>query len=131
MTKHCLKLSGIIMISLLLGACAGAFKKPDTTADWGPAPENYEQKIKAYYEVLLKDPDSARYRFSPPVKGWVNEGLAYGGGIQWMGWMVNVDINARNSFGGYTGAKPHWALFTNGEIVRHIEDFNHPLIHVM
>jgi len=66
--------------------------------------------------MVLKDPESARYRFGTPKKAYVNEGLAYGGGVAWYGWLVDVAVNAKNSFGGYTGAKPYVALFKNGRV---------------
>jgi hypothetical protein len=35
-----------------------------------------------------------------------------------VGYLVNVEVNAKNSFGGYTGSKPYMVLFSGDRIVR-------------
>ena len=42
------------------------------------------------------------------------------------GYSVCSDVNARNSFGGYTGMKTRWFLIRNGTIVRS----NKPRYHI-
>ncbi|MDR5772865.1 MULTISPECIES: hypothetical protein [unclassified Caballeronia] len=37
------------------------------------------------------------------------------------GYLVCTDINAKNSYGGYTGAKRRWFLIRNGAVVRYGE----------
>jgi hypothetical protein len=81
-----------------------------------------QEQIPGYFETILKDPESARYRYGTPFKGQINKGLISGGGIQWIGWVFPVQINAKNSFGGYTGYKTHYVLTTNGRIYRHIDE---------
>lgn len=34
-----------------------------------------------------------------------------------VGWLAPVHINAKNSFGGYTGFKPHGFIYINGQLV--------------
>jgi len=129
MSLNKLKLPFVILTILLLGGCAGAFKRPDPSADFGPPPQNYEQAIKDYFEVILKDPESARHRFGTPQKAYANEGLAYGGDVSWYGWLVDVDVNAKNSFGGYTGGKPYMVFFKGDRVIKHVEGRSHVLVH--
>jgi hypothetical protein len=64
-------------------------------------PTNYQQVIDAYFVNTLKDPDSRR--------------IVYGSNPY--GSLVCGTVNARNSFGGYTGQQPFYAYFTaDGEI---------------
>lgn len=62
-------------------------------------PDNYKSLIKNYFIRALKDPDSAKYIFYKPVR-------AYTASTKIVFWMVRVDVNAKNSYGGYTGYKP-------------------------
>lgn len=102
---------------LLIGSMlvlSGCFAKPRPGLDYGPMPVNYEAEIEAYFETILKDPYSAKYSYrGSPVKGYCNEGLAYGGQVSWYGWAVPVQINAKNSFGAYTGFFNHWVFFNS------------------
>jgi hypothetical protein len=120
-----------IAIALLVTACASAFQRPEPTADYGSPPQGYEEAIKARFEQVLKDPESARYRFGRPVKAYTNEGLAYGGKVSWVGYLVDVQVNAKNSFGGYVGFKPYMVFFAGDRVVRHIVGTEHILVHRM
>jgi hypothetical protein len=91
-------------------------------------PSDYEALIKAEMEYMLKDPESARFRFGTPTRAYSNKGLIYGGGIAFVGHAVTVHINARNSYGGYTGFKEYTALFSNGSLWKVIEGNGQPLL---
>lgn len=119
----------VIVVATVLTGCAGAFKKPDPAADYGLPPLNYEQATKDYFHEILKDPYSAKYRFEAPQKAYMNTGLAYGGGVKWQGWLVDVRINAKNSFGGYIGEKPYMILFRGENVFKHIKGRKHVLLH--
>ncbi len=63
----------------------------------------------------LKDPFSAQYNFlSGPEQQW----SSFFGSIKF-GYGVCVTINAKNSYGGYTGQKLHYFLIHNSNIVQH------------
>ena len=62
-------------------------------------PNNYKSLIHNFFTTALKDPDSAKYIFYKPVR-------AYTASTKVVFWMVRVDVNAKNSYGGYTGYKP-------------------------
>ena len=90
---------------------------PAVNADYGTYPEDYQSLIKKYFLKTLKDPESVRYsEFSIPRKEHAiknaKEHLAV------YGYSACVLVNAKNSYGGYTGNKQYWFLFRNGEIVR-------------
>lgn len=107
----------IIIFSLIfLISCAG-FEKISPDYNFGSPPTDVERKVREYFQYILKDPSSANFIVGTPYKAYQNEGLITGGGIQWAGYAVDVSINARNSYGGYTGYKPYLVYFT-GESIR-------------
>jgi hypothetical protein len=112
MTRFLLGLS----FTLLVSGCASSNITPQqlAAADCGPYPDNYQQIISDFYQQRLKDPESARYRFSTPVKGATLKPLLQGGGVDTYGWAVDVWINAKNSYGGYTGEQHHRMLIRDG-----------------
>lgn len=93
-------------VVLTIVGCA-PFQQLPSDFDFGAPPEGYEQTAKSYFYRVLKDPQSAMYEFSPPYPAYENLGLAQGGGIGWAGYVVDVRINAKNSYGGYAG----WQTF--------------------
>lgn len=87
---------------------------PEPGADYGSYPEQYQELIKAYMTKTLKDPESARYsEFSTPRKehAIANRRAIYG-------YSSCVLVNAKNSYGGYTGNQQFWFFYRNGQIVR-------------
>ncbi|MDD4998775.1 MAG: hypothetical protein PHI99_11555 [Syntrophales bacterium] len=112
------KIIGIIFLFALLAGCATAPRptaQQINSADYGPAPENYEEIIKAATSPKLLDPYSAQYTFSKPTKRWNNmvDGIVYG-------WRVGGTLNAKNRMGGYVGAKPFYAFIKDGAVIRFI-----------
>ena len=101
---------------------------PDETefnaANYGTAPDDYQQKIPKFFESILIDPESAKYEFARPVKAVRRDGRqADTGGVltpaRWVyefayGYSVTLLINSKNSFGGYTGQKPVRVFFLSG-----------------
>lgn len=109
------KLAAIAMI-LIVSGCVTTAPPPTASelasAYYGPYPSEYERVIKEYMSVRLKDPYSAHYEFLiRPSTGYLSlkENI--------FGWLVCVDINAKNSYGGYTGAKPNIFLLRDGRVV--------------
>ncbi len=106
---------------LLLAVCAALLSGCVTasalrSADYGPMPKQEDAKKQAitYLESILKDPDSARYQFVSLRKGWLKDGGI--SGKLHAGWMLDVQVNAKNSFGGYTGWETYRLLFVNGRL---------------
>lgn len=105
----------LALIATLLAGCASAPPSPVelANADYGPFPKNYQSLIVAHMKAVLKDPDSARFGFvQAPVKSW------YPLNRKSFGWAVCVGVNAKNSYGGYTGTQPSYFLIKNGEIIQ-------------
>ena len=120
------KIAVLAVATALLAGCATQAQKadqafeaykatlPEPNADYGSYPQNYQELIKAYMAKSLKDPDSAKYSdFSTPRKehAIANQKAIYG-------YSSCVLVNAKNSYGGYTGNQQQWFFFRNGEIVR-------------
>lgn len=122
----------VFLISLtifLLGqvGCVTSVKPPTqieiASAEYGPYPANYPEIIKKLTVPFLKDPESATFSFEKsPEKGWA------GGGVYRIpisfGWGIFCSINAKNSFGGYVGAKRYFFLIKNDNVV--YTDFINP-----
>ncbi len=76
-----------------------ALKTAVSNAD---VPKNFESKLAKYFEETLIDPDSRRVTF----------------GARPFGGLLCGDVNAKNTFGGYTGRQPFYVAFDQkGEIV--------------
>lgn len=97
------------MAALILGGCAHTVKAPSreavAAATFSPVPADIEARVKAQYQVILKDPYSAVYHFGVPQKAYFRgpSGMMYG-------YIIAVHVNAKNSYGGYTGGELyHWA----------------------
>ncbi len=79
--------------------------------DYGPAPsvKKYKGEIKGEIQAVLKDPYSAKFKFGKPRRAYYR--LKY---IEKAipGWIIPCTVNAKNSFGGYSGDK-----FWNGFII--------------
>ena len=120
------KINAILVVgfSLALSSCASNF--PPTpqqllTADYGKKPVNYKSIIKDFISAVLIDPESARFTdFSIPSKSWMAkfEGfMFFGTSKRYFGWLVCVDVNAKNRYGGYVGKKTNYFLMRGDEIV--------------
>lgn len=83
-----------------IGPAVPVAKIPESQAKAAvyPAKPDYQAASKAYFATILKDPLSAQYsnwmlsRAYIPIKG-----------APIFGHVVNVNVNAKNSYGGYVG----------------------------
>lgn len=87
------------------------------TADYGKYPNDYEMITKDYMKRVLKDPESARYRFDKTVRksntrATTRQDTKYC-------WMVTFAVNAKNSYGGYTGEKVGFVCIKDGKVIDH------------
>lgn len=92
----------LILLPLFLISCASKLPQPQ------PRPKNPEALVKANMEMVLKDPGSAQYEFSPPFLAKTGRGNQ---------WVMKFFVNSKNSFGGYTGFQMWVAAFMNGTSV--------------
>ena len=88
---------------------------PEPNADYGAMPSDYEEIIKEYFNSTLKDPYSAHYSFIK-IPSKAHKGNYSTKTVQY-GYEVCVNVNAKNSYGAYTGNKPFWFLIRDGVII--------------
>ena len=102
-----------LVACLLFAGCATSPIQSLPVGDCGPVPKNADVIARAYILSSLKDPDSAQFRNGVLRKGWVRDGLLYGGAYRF-GWIYSVDLNAKNSYGGYAGYEEQHIFIHNG-----------------
>lgn len=123
------EITAVLIMLLAIGGCTteaqrrdaevDAWKRtlPAPNADYGTYPTNYVELIKANFGVTLKDPESARYgTFSKPRKEHIITSIHTKEAIY--GYSVCAPVNAKNSYGGYTGTHRYWFFIRNGKILR-------------
>lgn len=84
------------------------------TADTGKRPNNYQVLVENAIREILKDPESAKFsKFTNPRKEVMveNRNFVYG-------YSTCVFVNAKNSYGGYTGNQLYWAFIRNDKVLR-------------
>ncbi len=85
------------------------------SAQYPPKPTDYREEVKRYLRLELKDPDSAIY------EGWLLWKAYLGSNPPVYGWESMVSVNAKNSFGGYTGFK-NYSFWHEGRLAKPILD---------
>jgi hypothetical protein len=91
-------------------------------ADYGPPiGEKDREIIKEWARAGLKDPDSAKFEFEEPRKAAVQENRVWT-----YVWVQKFWINAKNSYGGYTGREPYWVYYRDGRIYRKVSSWEVP-----
>lgn len=116
-----MRLAAALSLALVSVLTAGCTIEPTAeewaSADYGVAPvsSEVEPALRERIASVLKDPDSAKYTFATPAAGWwsVNQSRPL------FGYICLVGVNAKNSYGGYTGEQPYIACVRNG-VVFHI-----------
>ena len=98
-----LKIVCIIIGTSFLWGCATATtaisKEQLQALNCGAYPDNYKELIKQCF------PDTAKYTFSTPTKGYSREAPITGGDPTIYGYIVYTTINQKGDFGAYVGAK--------------------------
>jgi hypothetical protein len=111
------KTIGISLVFLLLSGCVATPTQQEiATAYYGEPPTMVFQEvmIKSLISSMLKDPDSAKFQFGEPYKNYV---ISYRDGKTEYGWIVKVAVNAKNSFGGYTGYQTYTILVRDEKMI--------------
>uniref|UniRef100_UPI0035C67D96 hypothetical protein n=1 Tax=Serratia quinivorans TaxID=137545 RepID=UPI0035C67D96 len=84
------------------------------TADVGSKPVNYKKIVEDAIRVELKDPESARFsNMTKPRK----EVMVEKGNFVY-GYSTCVYVNAKNSYGGYSGKQLYWAFLRDNQVLR-------------
>lgn len=106
-----------ILGTMLLSGCAAAPSSQElVNADYGERPQNYVQTIHEYFDASLKDPSSVVYHdITAPEHDWIRDAPIAGYQMHY-GWKVFATINAKNSYGGYTGFQTYRFLFRGEQL---------------
>lgn len=100
------------LITSLVGCATRPTADELANADYGRYPSDFQGTVKRHMQLRLKDPESARYEFrNPVVQAW----SGYGG--RNYGYASCVLVNAKNSFGGYTGFQKSYYMVRNDQVV--------------
>jgi hypothetical protein len=83
-------------------------------ADFGAQPMGVEKALREQILAALKDPESARIEFQDARPTW---GRVVGQPDTVFGWEVTAMVNAKNSYGAYTGAKPWNFMLPDGRLL--------------
>jgi len=108
-----------VVASVTLVGCAGPVPKKSADLKLGSPPTKEEamQRISAYLNDTLIDPESAKVVCTHvPTPGWVWPGI---GSDLHYGYLSLCDVNAKNRYGGYTGAKRYVFRFNGTEFEHH------------
>jgi hypothetical protein len=108
----------LTLTPLLTGCATAPTGEALAQADYGTeiTQADAEQLASALLGAYLKDPASAQIVWAPVQRGWIKEPIINGGAMRF-GYLLEARVNAKNSYGGYTGAKPFRFLFFNGNLV--------------
>lgn len=112
-------LSWLGVLALLAGCGStptGSDGGPLKESDLGPAPANHSALFAGYLAGYLKDPYSAQVvHTAGPAKFVGTSGFSFN--MRGYGWAACYAVNAKNSFGAYTGIKTFMAVYRNGQVV--------------
>ena len=104
------------VLALALSGCVSPVTKEEmATADYGPKPLAYQDEIKSYLGLRLKDPKDAVVEFRNEPKMLYQRGTPVRG--EQYGWGVCVFINDKNQQGAYEGFYPMSFILRNEKIV--------------
>lgn len=94
----------------------------DSSLDISPLSGDWKKIVESSISLILKDPDSAKYTFidTPQYYGFSNRGKYRGdfnsGRSPILGYIGSVLVNAKNSYGGYTGNKLWMFIISDGKV---------------
>lgn len=137
--KQTLKLMSIVTVAIVFTACVpapqpqlgtsiGGATTGSTSSEYGARPYNYRTAIRSYFSTKLPRAEKAKYKFSQPKRAYKRKGLAYGGEIDWKGWLVETSVAIPNRTGRLLTPKPYMVLFKGNQIVEHILGNSHKLL---
>jgi len=124
----------LILTCVLIAGCQtpAPTKNQLTNANYGPqvSQSTMMAAVKKYMSQRLIDPLSATYQCDTPQKAWLVGGSGSEGNVEYgrtyYGYYSVCVINAKNRFGGYTGAKEsHFMIYqSNGRsALAHFDGF--------
>ena len=134
------KFMGIVVATALFSGCVPAPKPQvgttlgtsvggaSTSLEYGSRPSSYASSIRSYFSTKLARANEAQYKFSEPKRAYKRKGFAYGGDVDWKGWLVETSVATTSRSGRLLTPKPYMVLFTGNQIVEHILGNSHKLL---
>lgn len=115
------KAAAVLAIAIATASCA-VFPSATPTrsqledADFGPEPsvEEAESIATEYLDAVLKDPGSKIVSFGDIERRWYHIGWRWS--PHRYAWGLPATVNAKNSYGGYTGAQG-WIFYFRGQLI--------------
>lgn len=113
----------MILASMITGCASTAFREPTyqelSAASYGApiAQDDAQALALRFLSARLKDADSAKYQWGSVERGYLKDAPIIGGRA-YAGYVMHVEVNAKNSYGGYAGFQDFAFLFFNGSINR-------------
>ena len=137
-----LKIMGIMVATVLFSGCVAVpqpqvqrgigsvINHPTSVVDkeYGAKPSNYASSIRSYFSSKLPRAKDAKYKFSDPKRAYKRKGFAYGGDVEWKGWLVETSIATKSRTGRLLTPKPYMVLFSGNQIVEDILGNSHKLV---
>ena len=106
----------LVLTALVLCLASSAIAKEPDYSNVGPAPDRETglAMVEDAIRAQLKDPDSAQFTWPNGFRiGWYRPPF----GKKYVGWITCGTVNARNSFGGYTGRSAAIGIISNGAVI--------------
>lgn len=95
------------------------YAEPEDRA-YGPYPRDYPRVIKKHMQRFEGLDDAASLRFGKPERAYFNKGLLRGGEVDWQGWVVDLEVEAKALFG-EPRVVQYVVRMKDGEVVEVIE----------
>jgi len=105
-----------------------SIKRVEIDKEYGAKPLNYRTSIHKYFSVKIARGNLSTYKYGVPKRAYKRKGFAYGGAVEWKGWLVETSIATPTKTGRMLTPKPYMVLFSGEQIVEHILGYNHKLI---
>lgn len=110
-----------VVVAAGLAGCASLGPLSSTqlaNADYGEWMDSAasDRAVQQFLNGRLKDPMSAIVQCQQPYQGYLRDPPIMGAKPHF-GYVVECQVNAKNSFGGYTGAKRYAFVLRNGAVV--------------
>ena len=104
------------LLALSVAACDTTVTKEEmATADYGPAPQHWQDEIRNYLSIRLQDPKEAKVDFRAGPKMLYQRGSVLRG--EQYGWGVCVLVNDKDKSGEWQGAYPMTFILREAKIV--------------
>lgn len=115
----------VLFLGVLFGVtgCGVAYEsnsaklmKTTSAEAWGsPPPSGHNQAEENFIKARLRDPQSAIFRFKEPYRGTIPASQASPSAVPV--WIVEVSVNAKNAYGGYTGEKLYQFSYSKERLI--------------